>query len=122
MDAETAIHVGVPKFLLPASENARAFIFVSFVHRTTSHGGEVASVSPGSSSSWLLKDTLRLCPERKAGDDGRGDITLGEDIRDWNLRSKGLKEGFGLLRPGLEATEGRTLLPVDDMTESCEPL
>jgi hypothetical protein len=38
-------------------------------------------------------------------------------MRDWNLRSKGRKDGVGLLRPGLEAREGSTLLPGEDMPE-----
>jgi hypothetical protein len=38
--------------------------------------------------------------------------------RDWNRRSKGRNEGVGLSRPGLEATEGNTLLPPgEDRTE-----
>jgi hypothetical protein len=55
---------------------------------------------------------------RKAGDDGRGE-RYGEDIRDWNLRSNGLKDGVGLLKPGLEANDGSTLLlgEAEDMKE-----
>lgn len=67
------------------------------------------SVSPGSSSNWLVTEVVRLWPARKAGEDGRGD-RYGEDIRDWNLRSKGLNDGVGLLKPGLEANDGSTLL------------
>ena len=46
---------------------------------------------------------------------------LGEEMRDWNLLSKGRKDGVGLLRPGREATEGRTLLlwEAEDTTEPC---
>lgn len=40
-----------------------------------------------------------------------------EDNRDWKRRSKGLKDGVGLLRPGREATEGRTLLPGEERAE-----
>ena len=112
-----AIQVGDPKFLLPASENTCPFNFLSFVHRTTSHGGDGVSISPASSSNWLLRDALLLWPGRNAGDEGRGERVLGEYIRDWNLRSKGLKDGVGLFKPGLDATEGRTLLLGDDITE-----
>lgn len=51
---------------------------------------------------------------RKAGDKGRGDREDGEDMRDWNRRSKGRKEGVGLLSPGRDAREGGMLLPSDD--------
>lgn len=117
IDADTAIHVGDPKFLLPASENAWPFSFLSFVHRTTSHGGDGFSVSPWSNKNWLLNEAFRLCAERKAGDDGRGDRMLGEAIRAENLLSNGLKEGVGLFNPGREATDGRTLLLGEDTTE-----
>lgn len=115
--ADTAIHVGDPKFRLPASENACPFSFFNLVQRTTSHGGEGESVSPESKASWLVTDTVLLCPVRYAGDDGRGLRPEGDTIRDWNLRSKGLKDGVGLLRPGREATEGRMLLLGEDKTE-----
>jgi hypothetical protein len=62
-------------------------------------------------------DAVRLCAVRYAGEEGRGESIEGEDIRDWNRRSKGLKEGVGLLRPGLEATEGSILLPGEDTRE-----
>lgn len=40
--------------------------------------------------------------------------------RDWNRLSNGLKDGVGLSSPGLEATEGRILLPpADDSIEPC---
>jgi hypothetical protein len=119
-EAETAMHVGEPKFLLPASENACPFSLLSFVHRTTSHGGEGVSVSPGSSRKLLLRDTLRLCPVRNAGDSDRGERGLGDAIRDWKRRSKGLNEGVGLFNPGREATEGSTLLLGDETTEPCK--
>ena len=82
MVAETARHVGVPKFLLPASENTCPLSFFSFVQRTTSHGGDGVSVSPGSSSNWLLIDTFRLWVDRNAGDEGLGEERYGEAIRD----------------------------------------
>jgi hypothetical protein len=117
MEADTAMHVGEPKFLFPTSENAWPLSLFSFVHRTTSHGGEGVSVSPGSSRNWLVMDMLLLWPEKKAGDDGRGERRLGDDIRDWNRRSKGRNEGVGLLRPCREATDGRMLLLGDEITE-----
>lgn len=118
-EAETAMQVGEPKFLLPTSEKAWPLNLFNFVHRTTSQGGMGASESPGSRSMLLLNDMLLLRSERKAGDDGRGESGLGEDMRDWNLLSNGLKEGAGPLRPGREATEGRTLLlwEGDEITE-----
>lgn len=117
MWADTAKHVGEPKFLFPASVKTWPLSFRSFVHRTTSQGGEGVSVSLPSSNSWLLTDTLRLWPPRKAGEDGRGDRGEGEYMRDWNLRSKGRKDGVGLLRPGRLASEGSTLLPGDETAE-----
>lgn len=110
MDADTAMHVGVPKLLLPASENAWPFIFCSFVHLTTSHGGEGVSVSPTSRARLLVTETLRLWAARNAGDDGRGEPIPGEDSREENLRSKGLKEGVGLPKPGRDPREGSMLL------------
>lgn len=82
IEADTARHVGDPKFLLPASEKAWLFNLRSFVHRTTSHGGEGVSVSPGSSSNWLLTEAVRLWFPRNAGEDGRGERLYGEAIRD----------------------------------------
>lgn len=40
-------------------------------------------------------------------------------MRDWKRRSKGRKDGVGLLRPGRDATEGNTLLPGEDRPEPC---
>lgn len=119
IEADTAMHVGEPKFRFPASEKACPFSFFSFVHRTTSHGGEGVSVSPGPNRNWLLIDTCLLCPERTEGDDGRGDSNEGEAIRDWNRLSNGLKEGVGLPSPGREAREGTLLLPGEDTIEPC---
>jgi hypothetical protein len=119
MVAETARQVGDPKFLLPASENTWPLSFFSFVHRTTSHGGDGVSVSPGSNNSWLLSETFRLWPDMKAGEEGLGEERYGEEIRDWNLWSKGRKEGVGLDRPGRKAREGSMLLPGEDITEPC---
>jgi hypothetical protein len=45
------------------------------------------------------------------------------ESRDWNRLSKGRNEGVGLSRPGLEATDGSTLLPPgEDRTEPCQIL
>jgi hypothetical protein len=118
IDAETAIHVGEPKLRFPASEKAWPFSFLSFVHRTTSHGGEGVSISPGSSTIWLLNDSRRLAV-RNAGEAALGDSGDGDDIRDENRRSNGLNEGVGLLRPGREATEGSTLLLGEERIEPC---
>jgi len=59
IDAETDIHVGVPKLRFPTSENACPLIFFNFVHLTTSHGGDGVSVSPESCISWLLTEDCR---------------------------------------------------------------
>lgn len=44
---------------------------------------------------------------------------LNDAIRDWKRRSKGRKDGVGLLMPGREANDGNTLLPGEDMREPC---
>lgn len=62
----------------------------------------------------LLTEAVRLWFPRKAGDEGRGDRLLGEDIRDWKRRSNGLNEGVGLPSRGLEASDGRRLLLSED--------
>jgi hypothetical protein len=120
MEAETDIHVGTPKFRLPTSENACPFIFLSLVHRTTSHGGDGVSVSPESGSSWLVREGLRVFGLRKAGEEARGGVRVEDDRRDWKRLSKGRKDGVGLSRPGLEATEGSILLPPgEERKEPC---
>lgn len=63
------------------------------------------------------RETFRLWVLRKAGDDARGVVDEDEDMRDWNRRSNGLNDGDGLLKPARDATEGKTLLPGDDMYE-----
>lgn len=120
--AETARHVGDPKFRFPASENAWPLSFRSLVQRTTSHGGVGVSRSAWSRRNCELRETLRLWLERKgnAGDDERGVLILEEEIRDWNRRSKGRNDGEGLLRPGREATDGRTLLPGEETKDPCD--
>lgn len=64
-------------------------------------------------------EALRECEPRNAGEEGRGESVPGEpvEIRDLKRRSKGRNEGVGLWRPGREATDGRTLLPGEDMKE-----
>ena len=53
------------------------------------------------------------------GEEARGIERLEVERRDWKRLSKGRKDGVGLSRPGLEATEGRILLPPGE--ESTEP-
>jgi hypothetical protein len=123
IDAETDIHVGVPKLRLPTSEKACPFSFLSFVHLTTSQGGEGVSVSPVSLRNWLFIDNWRECGLKELGDDARG--TLREEIerRVENRLSNGRNDGVGLSRPGLEATDGRILLPAgEDSMEPCQSL
>lgn len=79
------------------------------------------SVSPESGNIWLLSDAFREWPLRKAGEDARGIFKVELERRDWNRLSKGRKEGVGLSRPGLEATEGSILLPPgEERTEPCK--
>lgn len=117
--ADTARHVGEPKFLLPDSENAKPSNFSNFVQRTTSQGGELDSVSLESSSRLLVTDSVLLWPARNAGEEGRGESTPDEP-KEENLLSKGLKEGVGPLNPGRSAKDGTMLLlPGDETTEPC---
>jgi hypothetical protein len=52
------------------------------------------------------------------GEAGRGIERVELERRDWNLLSKGRKDGVGLSRPGRDAIDGRMLLPPgDDNTE-----
>lgn len=95
MDADTAMQVGRPKFLLPISEKACPVIFLSFVHLTTSQGACGVSDSPASRIEWLTEDCLDRTL-RKAGEEARGEATGEEDRRAWNRRSNGLSEGVGL--------------------------
>jgi hypothetical protein len=111
IDADTDIHVGTPKLRLPTSEKACPFIFFSLVHRTTSHGGDGVSVSSESGRNWLLKETFREWLLRKAGEEARGGVRVELERRDWKRLSNGRNDGVGLSRPGLEATDGNTLLP-----------
>lgn len=53
---------------------------------------------------------------RYAGEDEPGTVRLDDERRDWNRLSKGLKDGVGLWRPGLEATDGNMLLPPGEET------
>jgi hypothetical protein len=77
------------------------------------------SVSPESGRSVLVREALRVWPLRKAGEEARGGVKVEEERRDWKRLSKGRKDGVGLSRPGLEATEGKMLLPPGE--ESTEP-
>lgn len=72
IDAETARHVGEPKFLLPASEKAWPLSLRNRVQRTTSQGGVGVSVSPCSRRNCEPSDAFLLWV-RKAGEDGRGE-------------------------------------------------
>jgi len=56
MNADTAMHVGRPKFRLPISENACPVSLPSLVHRTTSQGAPDISVAPISRKIWLADD------------------------------------------------------------------
>lgn len=117
IEPDTAKHVGEPKLRLPASVKACPPSFFSFVHLTTSHGGDVVSVSVWSRKKVELIEALRLWLCRKAGEAGREPMEPKDDRRDWNRRSKGRKDGVGLLRPGREAAVRKTLLLGDDTTE-----
>jgi hypothetical protein len=69
----------------------------------------------------LATETFRVWLLRKAGEEARGGVKVEDERRDWKRLSKGRKEGVGLSRPGLEATEGRILLPPgEERTEPCE--
>ncbi len=78
-------------------------------------------MSPESGSSVLARETLRVWLLRKAGEEALGGVRVDDERRDWKRLSKGRKEGVGLSRPGLEATEGRILLPPgEESTEPCQ--
>lgn len=67
-----------------------------------------------------LIEAFRLCDPRKAGEEGR-DVEEGDAIRDLKRRSKGRKEGVGLPIPGREVTDGRILLPGEDIKDPYIP-
>ena len=69
------------------------------------------SVSPESGKNWLFKETFREWLLRKAGEEARGGVRVELERRDWKRLSNGRNDGVGLSRPGLEATDGNTLLP-----------
>lgn len=73
-------------------------------------------MSADSCSCWLEIDACREWVLRK-GEEARGILSVELERRDWNRRSKGRKEGVGLEIPGREATEGRILLPGDEIME-----
>ena len=114
IDADTAIHVVVPKLRLPTSENACPLSFFNFVHRTTSQGGDGVSVSPASCSIWLLIETCRECGLMKPGELERGTFKDDMERREENRRSNGRNDGVGLSRPGLDATDGNIPLPAGE--------
>ena len=80
IEAAMAMHVGRPNFRFPTSENASPVIFRSFVHLTTSHG---ACGDPADPSVCMEKtaDDWRECTLRKAGEEGRGELSGEEDKR-----------------------------------------
>lgn len=70
---------------------------------------------------WLLIEVCREWPLGKAGEEARDRVYVELERRDWKRRSKGRKEGLGLSRPGLDATEGSKLLPAgEDIKEPCD--
>jgi hypothetical protein len=92
-DAATLRHVGRPKLRFPTSENTWPLIFLSFVHRTTSHGADGVSTS---SFCWNIRlldiDDCRDFGDKKAGEAIRGEPN-GEGVnREENRRSKGWRE------------------------------
>lgn len=115
--ADTATHVGAPKFRLPTSEKACPFSFRSLVHLTTSHGGDGDSMSPRSSTRLLTIESCRPCRDSNAGEDGLGDRLLGVSMREEKRRSKGRKEGVGLPSRGRVAKDGRMLLPGEEIND-----
>jgi hypothetical protein len=72
---DTAIVVGVPNFRFPISLNACPSIFLSFVHRTTSHGtfGVSLGVISPTSAILLEYDDIRECNDEGDGDPGGND-------------------------------------------------
>lgn len=64
-----------------------------------------------------MSESCRLWRERNAGEEGLGERLLGEAMREEKRRSKGRKEGVGLPNPGLEASDGRTLLPGEEIPD-----
>lgn len=107
---------------LPASEKACPFSFLSFVHRTTSHGGDGLSKSPESGAIWLLIEGC-LEEDLRNGEEARGRENAALEMRDWKRLSNGRKDGLGLSRPCRDAKEGSMPLPPgDDMNEPYEAL
>lgn len=112
--AETVIHVGVPKLLLPASENIWLLIFLSLVHRTTSQGAEGrSSPSMPPSSSLLPTDEFRERSPSRVGDSGDG---VDGCNREENRRSNGRNEG-----EGENEGEKRAATPLPTSEEVTEP-
>jgi hypothetical protein len=121
IEAATAITVGQPKFRLPVSEKTWPVIFLSLVHRTTSHGG--CGVSD---PSWLGTSVLAMlacleCGVRKAGEMPLG-VPKGEGgNRAENLRSKGWRAP-GRCDRGTDTWECALLLGGEDRIEPCKAM
>lgn len=65
-----------------------------------------------------MYETWRECRSPPLGEGNRGEFSGdGEAIREEKRRSKGRNEGVGLLKPGLDALDGRILLLGDENTE-----
>lgn len=75
------MHVGLPKFRFPISENAWPVIFLSFVHLTTSQGACNFSVSSTSRTIWLNREDWREWGFKKAGEVARGEFRKDGEVR-----------------------------------------
>lgn len=75
------MHVGLPKFRFPVSENAWPVIFLSFVHLMTSQGAWEDSTSPALWTIWLNREDWRERGFRKAGEVARGEFKGEGEVR-----------------------------------------
>lgn len=75
------MHVALPKFRFPISENAWPVIFLSFVHLTTSQGAWEGSKSPTSRTVWLNREDWREWGFKKAGEVARGESRGEGEVR-----------------------------------------
>lgn len=109
MVVDTAMQVGRPKFRFPISENTCPVIFLSFVHRITSHGAAGDSCRSGVPvRRKLAREEFLECPNIT---EGEADLCpLGREVerRLWNRRSNGRWDPT--LRLDGEARRPRTLL------------
>ena len=120
INADTAKHVGLPKFRLPTSEYSCPVIFRSFVHLTTSQGAcggssDVASPceEPLKGDSCEDSEICLECGDRNAGDAPR-DEGDGDNVGlPSNLRSKGCKAPEADREGNLRGVEGRVRFGVD---------